>query len=151
MSRSARKAIYKDKGFGKSDYWKVHRRVNKAINKHFFTSATHISIHYWLTDFDELYFETIRKYEDLGMTQEEAYYEAIYEHEDDWWYNRLVSNSCREWWETPEFKNPKQLVNDYDYCDYIVDEENDFSTFTFDLSVERREDRKETIAKMRRK
>ena len=48
-------------------------------------------------------------------------------------------------------KNPKELINDYDYCDYIIDEENDWSTFSYNLEVEHRDDRKETLAKMRRK
>lgn len=126
MSRSRRKAIIKDVGHRKEDYWRVHRRVNKQINSHFYSSSTHISPQYWMTDYDELYFETIQKYKDLGMTQEEAYYEAIYEHEDDFWFNRLVGNSCRHWWEEPEFKQPKELVNDYDYSDYTIDYEYDY-------------------------
>ena len=39
MSRSRKKAIVKDVGHRKKDYWRVHRRVNKEITKHFIDSA----------------------------------------------------------------------------------------------------------------
>lgn len=124
MSRSTRKAIYKDVGHRKREYWRVHRRINKQIVNHFFESAKEPSAHYWLTDFDKNYFEAIEKYENQGMSREEAYYEALYEHEYDFWWSRMVGNSCREWWEEPELKNSKELVNDYDYSDYSLDFEH---------------------------
>lgn len=151
MSRSTRKAIYKDKGFAKESYWRIHRRVNKQINKHFFTSATHVTNNYWNFNPDELYFDTIQKYIDQGMDDEEATIEANFAHEDDWWFEKIAGNNYKSWWEYPEFKKPKELINDYDYCDYIIDEENDWSTFSYNLEVEHREDRKEILAKMRRK
>ena len=105
MSRSTRKAIYKDKGHRKNDYWKVHRRVNKQIGKHYFKVNP------------DDYLQPYR-------------------------WGQL---------ESPQYKSPRKLINDYDYCDYIIDEEYNYSTFTFGLSVKRREDRKETLIKMRRK
>lgn len=125
MSRSTKKAIYKDKGHRKEDYWRVHRRVNKQINKHFFTSATHVTPHYWCFEPDEVYFDTLQKFLDQGMSHEEAGYEANCAHEDDWWFEKIAGNNYKSWWEEPEFKNPKELINDYDYSDFRSDYEFD--------------------------
>ena len=29
----------------------------------------------------------------------------------------------RLWWESPEYKLPKEVINDYDYCDFAIDYE----------------------------
>ena len=147
MSRSTRKAIYKDKGFAKESYWRIHRRVNKQIVRHFYESVTHKISCY--NNWDD-YFEYRRKFEDQGYSEEEASmmaYEKVEDNEDF----PICSNFHQDWGEEPNVKLPKELVNDYDYCDYIIDEENDWSTFSYNLEVEHREDRKETLAKMRRK
>ena len=147
MSRSTRKAIYKDKGFAKESYWRIHRRVNKQIVRHFYESVTHKISCY--NNWDD-YFEYRRKFEDQGYSEEEASMMAYEEVEDNEDFP-ICSNFHQDWGEEPNVKLPKELVNDYDYCDYIIDEENDWSTFSYNLEVEHREDRKETLAKMRRK
>lgn len=154
MSRSRKKAIYKDRGHMKDVYWRVHRRVNKQIVKHFFSSTKEPSPHYWVTSYDELYFDTIQKYIDLGMSREDAYYEAVYEHEDDFWLGRMVSNNCREWWETPETIDSKTLVNDYDYSDYTIDcEHRKIKRYFYQdgCSEEWYKDRQKEVKAMRRK
>jgi hypothetical protein len=94
MARSRKKAIHKDKGWQKRDYWKTVRRVHK---------------------------QQIR----------EAKSYLLYE---GW--------NC-----TFTLKNPKSIINDYDYCDYIsnmeIITEGELNTYTFI--------NKEYIEKFRRK
>lgn len=73
MSRSRKKAIYKDKGFRKKDYWKTVRRVHKVI---------------------------------------------IQKHKSDFIYD-YHGDFGKEF----NLPNPKSIVNDYDYCDYIYNME----------------------------
>lgn len=123
MSRSRKKAIVKDKGHRKEDYWKIHRRVNKQITKHFIDSAREfVDCHY--DEWDE-FFKFKEYFIQKGMTPEDAHLEAYYHIEDDVIFGKISSDLYRLWWEEPELKNPKELVNDYDYCDYIIDAEYD--------------------------
>lgn len=147
MSRSTKKAILKDCGHMKDVYWKVHRRTNKKIVKHFFESARHRVTKY--DNWDD-FFEYKKKFQKEGYSEEEAHLMASYEVEDNEDFP-LCSNCHIDWAEEPDVKYPKELINDWDYCDYIIDEEYDYSTFTFMLEVERREDRKKLIKKMQRK
>lgn len=151
MSRSTRKAIYKDKGHRKNDYWKVHRRVNKSILKHWIDGNRNVVT-------NDIQFEDYPEFDWVMMLHLEngaTFYEAeseVYEDlEFDIYWGSIISDLFIQWWETPEFKHPKELVNDYNYCDYIIDEENNWITFCYKLDVEHREDRKHWIAKMRRK
>ena len=66
MGKSRKKAIVKDVGHRKNDYWQVHRRTNKQILK----------------------------------------------------------NAVENGEEEIPFKQPKELINDYDYVDIIWDFEN---------------------------
>ena len=66
MGKSKKKAIVKDVGHRKGDYWQVHRRTNKQILKN------------------------------------------------------AVDNGNEE----VEFLQPKELINDYDYSDWLFDMEN---------------------------
>ena len=65
MGKSRKKAIVKDVGHRKNDYWQVHRRTNKQILK----------------------------------------------------------NAVENGEEEIPFKQPKELVNDYDYSDFTIDME----------------------------
>lgn len=123
MSRSRKKAIVKDKGSMKEVYWRVHRRVNKQIVRHFYESATHKISCY--NNWDD-YFEYRRKFEDQGYSEEEASMMAYEEVEDNEDFP-ICSNFHQDWGEEPNVKFPKELVNDYDYSDYRLDYEWDKS------------------------
>lgn len=121
MSRSRKKAIYKDKGHRKEDYWRIHRRVNKQIVKFFYKSATHRLSTY--SNWDD-YFEFSWKFEEQGYSEEEASmmaYEEIEDNEDF----PICSNFHQDWGEEPNTRTPKELINDYDYSDYRIDYEFD--------------------------
>lgn len=120
MSRSKRVAIIKDKGHRKEHYWKVHRRVNRQITKYFLDSARR----FVCTNYDEWdeFFKLKNYLISKGIPSEEAHYEATYLVEDDI-FRRLSSDLYQLWWESPEYKQPKELVNDYDYSDYRLDYE----------------------------
>lgn len=121
MSRSRRKAIYKDKGRRKKEYWKIHRRVNKQIVRHFYENATHKISCY--NNWDD-YFEYRRKFEGQDYSEEEASmmaYEKVEDNEDF----PICSNFHQDWGEEPNVKFPKELVNDYDYSDFRIDYEFD--------------------------
>lgn len=143
MSRSTRKAIYKDKGHRKNDYWKVHRRVNKANFKYAITSQFTEKFTYQ-SDWDDSY-KDIDEDDEIGWIIYSWNNKECY----DFYMSNLKVNDIKDL--EIEFKNPKELINDYDYCDYIIDEENDWATSSHNLNVEHREDRKETLSKMRRK
>lgn len=123
MSRSRKKAIVKDKGPMKEVYWRVHRRANKQIVRHFYESATHKISCY--NNWDD-YFEYRRKFEDQGYSEEEASMMAYEEVEDNEDFP-ICSNFHQDWGEEPNVKLPKELVNDYDYSDYRLDYEWDKS------------------------
>lgn len=119
MSRSTKKAIVKDVGHMKDVYWKIHRRVNKQIVKHFFESARHKVTKY--ENWDD-FFRLRKEFEMKGYTEEESNWMASYEVED----NEdcpLCSNCHIDWAAEPKVKLPKELVNDYDYSDYTLDYE----------------------------
>ena len=83
MSRSRKKAIYKDSGLSTSEYWRPIRREWKQT-----------------------------------LTRVPRGIEVTW-----WWYDWDVwclLNSI-------EFRNPKSIIDDYDYCDYIIDHEYDLS------------------------
>lgn len=121
MSRSRKKAILKDKGPMKEVYWRVHRRANKQIVRHFYESATNKISCY--NNWDD-YFEYRRKFEDQGYSEEEASMMAYEEVEDNEDFP-ICSNFHQDWGEEPNVKLPKELVNDYDYSDYRLDYEWD--------------------------
>lgn len=79
MSRSKRKAIYKDSGVTTAEYWRTIRRIWKQKVDQFYKQENFM---YW--DFDD------------------------------------------------SLPNPKSLINDYDYCDYIVDYEYNGGWFSPD-------------------
>lgn len=146
MSRSKRKAIYKDKGNVNNYYWKVHRRVNKASLNHLIKSNFTVKYVYngekWLDE------EELKKINESDYIAWEVY---TWNHKEcyDFYMSNLKLDDIGDFdsW----YKSPKELINDYDYCDYIIDEENDWATSSHNLNVEHREDRKETLSKMRRK
>ena len=123
MSRSRKKAIYKDKGHRKEDYWRVHRRVNKQITKHFIDSAREF-VNCRYDEWDE-FFKFKEYFIQKGMNPEDAHLEAYYHIEDDVSFGKISSDLYRLWWESPEYILPKALVNDYDYSDFRMDYEFD--------------------------
>ena len=155
MSRSKRKVIYKDKGNVNNYYWKVHRRVNKAICKDFFEHSKYPTERD--DNWDE-YHNLRRLFLKEGYCEEEAQMKA----EDliDWdsyWIQNLTSNCHVEFCVEPEFKRPQELVNDYDYSDYRLDYEWDkvrgyFRDYSQDLKSESWRNRRQVWAKkLRRK
>ena len=121
MSRSRKKAIYKDRGHRKEDYWRAYRRVTKQITKHFIDSAREfVDCNY--NEWDE-FFKFKNLFIQEGMDPEEAHLEAYYHIEDDVTFGKISSDLYRLWWESPEYKLPKELINDYDYSDYTSDYE----------------------------
>lgn len=105
MSRSRKKAILKDVGNLKRNYWKIIRRKNEIVLKSFY-SKKHINNYWWISEewiynFD--YNNLIKK----GIDKETA------EHYAD-------LSSTFDYYEEPIFVNPKELVNDYDYRDYTT-------------------------------
>ena len=121
MSRSRKKAIVKDKGHRKEDYWRVHRRVNKRITKHFIDSARKfVDCRY--DEWDE-FFKFKEYFIQKGMNPEDAHLEAYYHIEDDVSFGKISSDLYRLWWESPEYKLPKELIDDWDYSDWRYDAE----------------------------
>lgn len=121
MSRSRKKAIIKDRGARKNDYWRTYRRVNKQITKHFIDSAREfVDCNY--NEWDE-FFKFKNFFIQEGMDPEEAHLEAYYHIEDDVIFDKISSDLYRLWWESPEYKLPKEVINDYDYCDFAIDYE----------------------------
>ena len=121
MSRSRKKAIYKDRGHRKEDYWRVYRRVNKQITKHFIDSARKFVDCYY-NEWDE-FFKFKNFFIQEGMDPEEAHLEAYYHIEDDVIFGKISSDLYRLWWESPEYKLPKEVINDWDYSDFRIDYE----------------------------
>ena len=118
MSRSRKKAIYKDRGHRKEDYWRAYRRVNKQITKHFIDSARKFVDCYY-NEWDE-FFKFKNFFIQEGMDPEEAHLEAYYHIEDDVIFDKISSDLYRLWWESPEYKLPKEVINDWDYSDYTI-------------------------------
>lgn len=154
MSRSRKKAIVKDKGHRKEDYWRVHRRINKQIVKFFYKSATNRLSNY--SNWDD-YFEFRRKFEEQGYSEEEASMMAYEEVEDNEDFP-ICSNFHQDWAEEPNIKYPKELVNDYDYSDYIWDMEytlrynyHVYYNYRTDQIESDYESHEDTVKKMRRK
>lgn len=116
MSRSKKVAIIKDKGHRKEHYWKVHRRVNRQITKYFIDSARRF-VYTGYDEWDE-FFRLKDYFISKGMSPEEAHYDANLYVEDDVTMRGISGNLYRLWWESPEYKQPKELINDYDYSDY---------------------------------
>ena len=121
MSRSRKKAIIKDRGARKNDYWRTYRRVNKQITKHFIDSAREfVDCNY--NEWDE-FFKFKNFFIQEGMDPEEAHLEAYYHIEDDVIFGKISSDLYRLWWESPEYKLPKEVINDWDYSDFRIDYE----------------------------
>ena len=107
MSRSRKKAIYKDRGHRKEDYWRAYRRVTKPVIKKFFIYKR--NLYDWFYE-DVLYPEYIDELIESGYSEEDAY--------------KIASiKSSYDYYMEPELKSPKELINDYDYSDYIRDYE----------------------------
>ena len=123
MSRSYRKAIYKDKGHRKGDYWKTYRRVSRSTLKHYIEGARELSFHGCSYDEYEEFIRFKNEFISKGLSDKEAYQEASYIVEDDLYFSRLAGNCYRDWWDEPNLKNPKELINDWDYSDYTFDYE----------------------------
>lgn len=106
MSRSRKKAIYKDKGHRKKDYWRVHRRVNNQILKRNLRSS-----------YKEIYEAPV-------IPEIDGYYEAIVSYQNSrecyeiYLENLNVVDSLDL---EHNLKLPKELINDYDYSDYTSD------------------------------
>ena len=134
MSRSVKKAIVKDKGHRKACYWKIVRRAEGSTLRDYLTQNRYLADHHFIgTSYFE---ERVEEYMDLRMSYEEAY-DYTWENDEadsDGDFN-MVSTLQLEWWEEPEFKSPKVLVNDYDYCDYINDYENILGGGPTDINV----------------
>ena len=121
MSRSRKKAIIKDRGSRKNDYWRTYRRVSKQITKHFIDSAREfVDCNY--NEWDE-FFKFKNFFIQEGMDPEEAHLEAYYHIEDDVIFGKISSDLYRLWWESPEYKLPKEVINDWDYSDFRIDYE----------------------------
>ena len=119
MSRSRRKAIVKDVGHLKKVYWRIYRRVNNQIVKHFFDNAKHrVSCYDNWDDF----FMYKNRFIEKGYSEEEAHIMAYEEVEDNEDFP-ICSNCHIDWAEEPCIISPKQLIDDYDYSDYTLDYE----------------------------
>lgn len=123
MSRSRKKAIIKDVGHRKEDYWRVHRRVNDSNLKHWIESSRRLSAHNFVIDEFKEFDYLKNKYILDGHGELKAEYDAWEDLEFDLSFSTSASNLFRYWWEEPEFKRPKELVNDYDYKDWVLDYE----------------------------
>ena len=119
MSRSRKKAIYKDRGHRKEDYWRAYRRTNNQIVRFFYKSATHRTSCY---DSWDDYLEYMRKFKEQGYSEEEASMMTYMEVEDNEDFP-ICSNFHQDWAEEPNVKSPKEVINDYDYSDFRVDYE----------------------------
>ena len=107
MSRSRKKAIYKDRGHRKEDYWRAYRRVTKPVIKKFFIYKK--NLYDWFYE-DVLYPEYIDELIERGYSEDDAY--------------KMASiKSSYDYYVEPELKSPKELINDYDYSDFRVDYE----------------------------
>ena len=107
MSRSRKKAIFKDRGHRKNDYWRAYRRVTKPVIKKFFNYKR--NLYDWFYE-DILYSEYIDELIECGYSEDDAY--------------KMASiKSSYDYYVEPELKSPKELINDYDYSDYTMDYE----------------------------
>ena len=104
MSRSRKKAIFKDKGHRKDDYWRTYRRVTKPVIKKFFNYKR--NLYDWFYE-DVLYPEYVDELIDKGYNKEDAYIIANLETSYDYYLE-------------PELKSPKEVINDWDYSDYAI-------------------------------
>lgn len=104
MSRSRKKAIIKDRGGRKNDYWRTYRRVTKSAIKKFFNYEK--EVYDWLYE-EMLFSEYVDELLDRGLSEEEAYIIA----------NTKVSY---DYFLEPELKSPKEVINDWDYSDYTI-------------------------------
>lgn len=94
MSRSHRKPIVKDKGYKKRSYWKTIRRTWNISYKKIAKSLTESGSFNWWIGYDED--EKYYKSEELKSIEKDIYEADL------------------------TLKNPKEIINDYDYCDYIL-------------------------------
>ena len=70
MSRSRKKAIYKDRGHRKEDYWRTYRRVTKPVIKKFFNYKG--MLYDWFYE-DMLYSEYVDELIDSGYSEDDAH------------------------------------------------------------------------------
>ena len=104
MSRSRKKAIFKDKGHRKDDYWRTYRRVTKPVIKKFFNYKG--MLYDWFYE-DMLYSEYVDELIDSGYSEDDAH---------------KIANikSSYDYYMEPEIKSPKEVINDWDYSDYTI-------------------------------
>ena len=104
MSRSRKKAIYRDKGHRKDDYWRTYRRVTKPVIKKFFNYKG--MLYDWFYE-DMLYSEYVDELIASGYSEDDAH---------------KIANikSSYDYYIEPEIKSPKEVINDWDYSDYTI-------------------------------
>ena len=152
MSRSRKKAIYKDKGHRKKDFWKVHRRINKnnlkgILSTNYTVKYTYGGYDEWdLLDVEYLYKNDPFKLEYYSWELRECY--------DIYLKNLVIGDGGL----LNEYYIPaKTLINDYDYSDYRIDYEFDrqrgyYRDYSGNKGSETwKEDRNSYAKKLRRK
>ena len=104
MSRSRKKAIFKDKGHRKDDYWRTYRRVTKPVIKKFFNYEK--EAYDWLYE-EMLFSEYVDELIGKGFSEEDAY---------------IIANiqTSYDYYLEPVLKSPKEVINDWDYSDYTI-------------------------------
>lgn len=108
MSRSYKKAIYKDVGHLKRDYWKRYRRYSNQVTRNYIHKKD--TSKFWWKSENEVYNEEYKNLLKKGLVENDA----------DWYATLL---SCEDYYQELVYKNPKELINDYDYSDYTFDYE----------------------------
>ena len=118
MSRSRKKAILKDVGNLKRNYWKIIRRVNKKRMKYNLTS--HYEYKFTYHELDDVDSSKFRYIDDLHSDDPQISSKISWEYKE---YYDIYCKNLKIFLEDEleeGILSPKELVNDYDYRDYTT-------------------------------